>query len=40
MEINCILKHIRTETDTDTNILINAVVVYVRKMTGLKARKN
>ena len=39
-EINCILKHIRTETVTDTNILINAVVVYVRKMIGLKACKN
>ena len=39
-EINYILKHIRTETVTDTNILINAVVVCVRKMIGLKACKN
>ena len=36
-KINCILKHIRTENITDTNILIKAVIVYVRKKIGLKA---
>ena len=30
-KINCILKHIRTENITDTNILIKAVVVYIVK---------
>ena len=35
--INCILKHIRTENITDTNILIKAVIVHVRKKTDLKA---
>ena len=41
-KINCILKHIRTENVTDTNILIKAVIVYVGKKIGLKAcrRKN
>ena len=33
---DCILKHIRTENITDTNILIKAVVVYVGKKIGLK----
>ena len=37
-KINCILKHIRTENITDTNILIKAVIVYVGKKIGLKAR--
>ena len=36
-KINCILKHIRTENITDTNILIKAVIVYVGKRIGLKA---
>ena len=36
-KINCILKHIRTENITDTNILIKAVIVYVGKKIGLKA---
>ena len=36
-KINCILKHIRTENITDTNILIKAVTVYVGKKIGLKA---
>ena len=35
-KINCILKHIRTENITDTNILIKAVIVYVGKKIGLK----
>ena len=34
--INCILKHIRTENITDTNILIKAVIVYVGKRLALK----
>ena len=34
---NCILKHIRTENITDTNVLIKAVIVYVGKKIGLKA---
>ena len=29
--MNCILKHIRTENITDTNILIKAVIVYLGK---------
>ena len=37
MQINCTLKHIRTENITDTNILIKAVIVYVGKKIGLKA---
>ena len=36
-KINCILKHIRTENITDTNILIKAAIVYVGKKIGLKA---
>ena len=36
-EVNHILKHIRTENITDTNILIKAVIVYVGKKIGLKA---
>ena len=36
-KINCILKHIRTENITDTNILIKAVLVYVGKKIGLIA---
>ena len=36
-KINCILKHIRTETITDTNILIRAVIINAGKKTGLKA---
>ena len=35
-KINCILKHIRTENITDTNILIKAVIVYVGKRLALK----
>ena len=35
--INRILKHIRTENITDTNILIKAVIFYVGQKTGLKA---
>ena len=35
-KINCILKHIRTENITDTNILIKAVRVYVGKKMALK----
>ena len=35
-KINCILKHIRTESITDTNILIKAVIVYVGKRLALK----
>ena len=37
MQINCTLKHIRTENITDTNILIKAVIIYVGKKSGLKA---
>ena len=36
-KINHILKHIRIEKITDTNILIKAVIVYVGKKIGLKA---
>ena len=36
-KINCILKHVRTENITHTNILIKAVLVYVGKKIGLKA---
>ena len=36
-KINCILKHIRTENITDTNILIKAVTIYVGKKISLKA---
>ena len=36
-KINCMLKHIRTENITDTNILIKAVIAYVGKNIGLKA---
>ena len=36
-KINCILKHIRTANNTDTNILIKAVIVYVGKKIDLKA---
>ena len=36
-KINCILKHIRTENITDTDILIKAVIVYVGKKIGFKA---
>ena len=36
-EVNCILKHIRTENITSTNILIKAVIVSVRKKIDLKA---
>ena len=36
-EVNHILKHIRTENITDTNILIKAVIVHVGKKIGLKA---
>ena len=36
-KINNILKHIRIEKITDTNILIKAVIVYVAKKIGLKA---
>ena len=35
-KINCILKHIRTENSTDTNILIKAVLVYEGKTLALK----
>ena len=35
-KINCILKHIRTENITDTDILIKAVIVYVGKKISLK----
>ena len=35
-KINCILKHIQTETITDTNIFIKAVIVYVGKRLALK----
>ena len=28
-KINCILKHIKTENITDTNILVKAVIIYV-----------
>ena len=35
-KLYCILKHIRKENITDTNILIKAVIVYVRKKIGLK----
>ena len=31
-KINCILKHIRTENITDTNILIKAAIGYVEKI--------
>ena len=37
MKINCILKHIRTENVTDTNILIKAVIVCAGKKIGFKA---
>ena len=36
-KINCVLKHVRTENITDTNILIKAVIVYVGKKIDLKA---
>ena len=36
-KINRILKHIRPENITDTNIFIKAVIVYVGKKIGLKA---
>ena len=36
-EVNCILKHIRTENVTGTNILIKAVIVSLRKKIDLKA---
>ena len=36
-KINCILKHIRTENITDTNIFKKTVIVYVGKKIGLKA---
>ena len=36
-KINCILKHIRTENITDTDILIKAVIAYVGKKIGFKA---
>ena len=36
-KINCILKHIRTENITDSNILIKAVIVDVGKKIGIKA---
>ena len=36
-KINHILKHIRIEKITDTNILIKAVIVYAGKKIGLKA---
>ena len=36
-KINHILKHIRTENITDTNILIKAAIVYVEKKIDLKA---
>ena len=35
-KINFILKPIRTENITDTNILIKAVIIYVGKKIGLK----
>ena len=35
-KINCMLKHIRTENVTDTNILIKTVIVNVGKKIGLK----
>ena len=38
-KINCILKHIRTQNITDTNILIKAVIVHVRKQIGSKNKK-
>ena len=34
-KINCILKHIRTENITDTNILIKAAIGYVGEKIGL-----
>ena len=34
---HCVLKHMRTENITDTNILIKAFIVYVGKNNGLKA---
>ena len=36
-KINRILKHIRTENITDTNIIAKAVIIYVGKKIGLKA---
>ena len=36
-KINCMLKHIRIENITDTNIFIKAFRVYVGKKIGLKA---
>ena len=36
-KINRILKHIRTENITDTNIMTKAVIIYVGKKIGLKA---
>lgn len=39
-DINCKLKHIITEIIKDTNILIKAVIVYVGKLIGLKARES
>ena len=36
-KINHILKHIRIEKITDTNILIKLVIIYVGKKTGLQA---
>ena len=35
-KINCILKDIRTENISDTNILIKVISVYVGKKIGLK----
>ena len=36
-KINCILKYIRTENITDTNILITVVIAYAGKNICLKA---
>ena len=36
-KIKCMLNHIRTENITETNILIKAVIVYVKKKISLKA---
>ena len=35
-KINCILKHIRTENITDTNILIKAVILCIGRKIGLE----
>ena len=35
-KVNCILKHIRTENISDTNILIKVFIVCVEKKIGLK----